>query len=70
MSEREQGLAAGRLARRILVDGESPGTLPMQPSVKGHPAINLTRAEQLGLGVRSSLLLSAEVVRGFQWEKG
>jgi ABC-type uncharacterized transport system substrate-binding protein len=67
VSEQQQGFGAGRLARRILVDGASPGALPIRPSVKGHPAINLTRAEQLGLRVRSSQLLSSEVVRGFQW---
>ena len=67
VSEREQGLAAGRLARSILVDGAAPGSLPMTPTVKGHPVINLSRAEQLGINVRSSLLLSSEVVRGFQW---
>lgn len=69
VSEHEQGLAAGKLARRILVDGASPAGLPMQPSVKGHPAINLSRAQQLGLTVKSSVLLSSEVVRGYQWEK-
>ncbi|MCB1930234.1 MAG: hypothetical protein KDH17_19640 [Rhodocyclaceae bacterium] len=69
VSELEQGLAAGRLARRILVDGVVPGSMPMEPTVKGHPVINLSRAEQLGINVRSSLLLSSEVVRGFQWAK-
>lgn len=68
LSEREQGLAAGRLARAILRDGQAPGSLPMRPTVKGHPALNLARAKQLGLAVRSSLLLSAEVVTGYEWE--
>lgn len=68
VSEQQQGLGAGRLARRILVDGTSPAVLPIRPSVKGHPVINLTRAGQLGLNIRSTQLLSSEVVRGFQWE--
>lgn len=68
VSEYQQGLGAGELARQILVDGKAPNSLPMKPSVKGHPAINLTRAQQLGLNIHSSLLLSSEVVRGFQWE--
>lgn len=69
VSEREQGLAAGRLARAILVDGKSPASLPIQPTVKGHPAISLARARQLGIKVSSSLLLSSEVVTSFDWDK-
>lgn len=69
VSEREQGRAAGALARRILVDRMEPASLPVRATVKGHPVINLSRAEQLGLPVRSSVLLGAEVVRGFQWAK-
>ncbi|MBL8491964.1 MAG: hypothetical protein JNM82_14375, partial [Rhodocyclaceae bacterium] len=69
ISEREQGLAAGRLARAILVEGKAPASLPMQPTMKGHPAINLARAKRLGISVRSSLLLSAEVVTGYEWEE-
>jgi ABC-type uncharacterized transport system substrate-binding protein len=69
VSEREQGLAAGRLARAILVEGRSPSSLPIRPTVKGHPAINLVRARQLGIQVKSSLLLSSEVVTDFEWER-
>lgn len=69
VSEREQGLAAGRLARAILVDGKPPASLPIRPTVKGHPAINLARARQLGVQISSSLLLSSEVVTAFEWDK-
>jgi ABC-type uncharacterized transport system substrate-binding protein len=69
VSEREQGLAAGRLARAILVDGKPLSSLPMQPTLIGHPAINLARAKQLGIKVKSSVLLTAEVVTNFAWEK-
>lgn len=69
VSERVQGRSAGDLARKILLEGASPDSLPIAPSVKGHPAINLSRAEQLDIRVSSSLLLSAEVVRGFQWSQ-
>lgn len=69
ISEREQGLAAGRLARAILVEGRSPASLPIRPTVRGHPAINLARARQLGIAVRSTLLLSSEVVAGYEWAK-
>lgn len=67
VSEREQGRAAGRLARAILVDGKSPASLPIEPTRKGNPAINLARARQLGISVPSSVLLSSEVVKEFEW---
>lgn len=69
ISEREQGLSAGRLARAILVEGKFPSALPIRPTLKGHPAINLARARQLGINVKSSLLLSSEVVPRFQWDQ-
>ncbi|HTG01288.1 MAG TPA: ABC transporter substrate binding protein [Nitrospirota bacterium] len=69
VSELEQGFAAGRLARLILIDGKKPGSLPMLPTVKGHPVISLARARQLGINVSSTLLLSSEVVTAFEWEK-
>jgi ABC-type uncharacterized transport system substrate-binding protein len=69
VSEREQGRAAGRLARAILVDRASPAALPMRPTVKGNPAINLARARQLGIEVSSSLLLSSEIVTAFEWNR-
>lgn len=69
VSEREQGLAAGRIARAILVDGRSPSSIPMTPTVKGAPVISLARANKLGIKVKSGLLLSTEVVQRFEWEK-
>ncbi len=68
VSEREQGLAAGRLARQILVDGTSPRDLPIQPTTKGMPVISLARANKLGIRVHSDLLLSAEVITRFDWD--
>lgn len=68
ISEQEQGRTAGRLARAILVEGKFPSALPIRLAAKGRPAISLARAKQLGLGVRSSLLLSSEVVTHFPWE--
>lgn len=69
VSEREQGRAAGRLARAILVDHVPPAALPMRPTLKGNPAINLARARQLGIDVNSSLLLSSEVITAFEWNR-
>ncbi len=69
ISEREQGRAAGRLARAILLEGRKPSSLPIEPTRLGNPALNLARARQLGLAVRSGLLLSTEVVKNFEWER-
>jgi ABC-type uncharacterized transport system substrate-binding protein len=69
VSEREQGLAAGKLARRILVDGISPASLPMQATTKGLPVISLARARKLGITVRTEQLLSAQVITRFEWDK-
>jgi len=69
VSEREQGLAAGRMARAILAEGRSPSTIPMVATQKGMPVISLARARKLGINVKSGLLLSAEVVEGFDWDK-
>ncbi|OGA96053.1 MAG: hypothetical protein A3E79_15100 [Burkholderiales bacterium RIFCSPHIGHO2_12_FULL_61_11] len=69
VSEREQGLAAGRMARAILVEGKSPASFDMKPTVKGLPVVNLARTAKLGIKVKSGVLLSAEVVRKFEWDK-
>lgn len=68
VSEHEQGLAAGRLASAILRDGRSPASLPVRPTSHGRPAVNLARARQLGIGVRSTQLLASEVVRQLAWD--
>jgi ABC-type uncharacterized transport system substrate-binding protein len=67
VSEREQGLAAGRLARQVLVDRKSPRELPIQTTTKGTPVINLARANKLGIRVHSDLLLSTQVITRFDW---
>ena len=69
VSEYEQGLAAGRLARRVLVEGKSPRELPMLPTTKGLPVISLARARKLGLQVHSDLLLSAQIITRFEWSR-
>lgn len=62
VSEYEQGLAAGRLARGILLEGRSPASYPMEPTVKGIPMINLLRAKKLGITIKTGILLTATVV--------
>jgi ABC-type uncharacterized transport system substrate-binding protein len=68
VSGSEQGLAAGRMARGILLEGKSPASYGFQPDVKGVPMISLARANRLGLKLKSSVLLSAQVLEKFKWE--
>jgi ABC-type uncharacterized transport system substrate-binding protein len=68
VSEREQGVAAGRLARQVLVGRKSPRELPIQPTTKGVPVISLARAKKLGIRVHSDLLLSTQVITRFDWD--
>lgn len=63
----EQGLAAGKIAHGILVDGRSPASFDMVPTVKGEAVISLARANRLGISFKSSILLSAEIVESFSW---
>lgn len=69
VSGREQGFAAGQLARDILVDGISPGELTFKATGKGVPVINLARAKKLNLKIKSSLLLSTQIIQNFEWDK-
>jgi len=69
VSEREQGLAAGRIARAILVDGKSASSFAMKPTVKGNAVVSLARANKLGMSISSSVLLSAEVIEKFEWDR-
>lgn len=65
----EQGHAAGKIAKSILVDGKSPSEFPMVPTVKGEPVVSLARAKLIGISIKTSTLLTAEVVQKFEWEK-
>jgi len=65
----EQGLAAGKIARGILVEGKSPSSFPMEPTTKGQPGINMARAKALGLKIDSHILLCSKVLNNFPWEK-
>jgi ABC-type uncharacterized transport system substrate-binding protein len=69
VSAREQGLAAGNMARAILVEGKSPSAFQMQPTLKGAPVISLARANALGIKLKSGLLLSSQIVTKFDWDK-
>lgn len=65
----EQGLAAGRIAHKILTEGRRPDSFPIEPSVKGVPMISLARAASLGIKVKTTTLLSSQVIEKFEWEK-
>jgi ABC-type uncharacterized transport system substrate-binding protein len=64
----EQGLAAGRIAKGILSEGNPPNSFKMEPTIKGQPIISLARVKKLGLQVKSKILLSVKVVEKFDWE--
>jgi ABC-type uncharacterized transport system substrate-binding protein len=64
-----QGLEAGRMARAILMEGRRPSSLSMKATSNGKPMISLARAEKLGIHISTDLLLSAQVVRKFQWNE-
>jgi ABC-type uncharacterized transport system substrate-binding protein len=69
VSEREQGRAAGRIARSILTEGRGPASFAMAPTTKGMPVVSLARAKRLGLKLSADLLLTAEVIQRFEWEQ-
>lgn len=65
----EQGLAAGKIARGILVEGKDPSDYPMEPSDKGEPVVSLARARKLGIHLKSDILLTNKIIEEFEWEK-
>ncbi len=65
----EQGLAAGKIARGILAEGKKPLSYPVMPTMKGEPVVSLARAERLGIKIKTGILLTAEVIEKFEWEK-
>lgn len=64
----EQGRMAGRMARRILVQGVAPATIAPEPTTKGRPMLSLARARALGLAVQSRLLLGSTVLTRYAWD--
>ncbi len=65
----EQGLAAGRIARGILAEGKSPSSYAIKPTIKGQPMLSLARARKLGIRIKSTVLLTAKVIKKFEWDK-
>jgi ABC-type uncharacterized transport system substrate-binding protein len=69
VSEREQGRAAGRIARAILTQGKLPSSFAMSPTLKGMPVVSLARARKLGIRLDSEVLLGAEIIQRFEWDQ-
>lgn len=65
----EQGYTAGEIARGILTEGKGPSSYSFKPTVKGEPVLSFARAKKLGIKVKSTVLLTAEVIEKFEWEK-
>ena len=65
----EQGFAAGKIAKDILVEGKSPSSFAFKPTTKGEPVINLPRANQLNIAIPSHMIANAEIIEKFEWEK-
>jgi ABC-type uncharacterized transport system substrate-binding protein len=63
VSAYDQGYQAGLLARKILVYGVSPSDLPMVPTEKGIPVVNLECARRLNITPSADVLLTARVMR-------
>ncbi len=69
ISSTDQGIAAGKIAYDILIEGEIPGDFSFMKTTKLTRHINLARAEKLDLRVPSIVLVNSEIVEEFSWEK-
>lgn len=67
VSALEQGRKAGLAARLILLEGRSPGSIPVEATRKGVASINLARARALGITPRSGVLLTSVVSTNYEW---
>ncbi|MGB1110872.1 MAG: ABC transporter substrate-binding protein [Gammaproteobacteria bacterium] len=65
----EQGFNAGSMAKRILVEGVSPGAISVRPTHKGEPMISLARARKLGLNPSVEVLLNVNTKTDFIWDR-
>lgn len=68
-SGHDQGFQAGVKARKILIEGQKPGNLPVGTASKGVATINLARARALGLMPRANVLLSSVVNTDYEWSR-
>jgi ABC-type uncharacterized transport system substrate-binding protein len=67
-----QGFEAGKLAKQILIDGDSPNSFPTTSRQTAKKIINLARAETLGIKreyIPSIILINSEIIEKFPWEE-
>jgi len=69
VSALDQGHKAGDAARRILLEGRSPGSIAMEVTHKGIAMLNLARARALSITPRAGVLLSSVVETRYTWTK-
>ncbi len=64
VSMREQGHAAGAIARELLLAGKRPADFPVSPTENGRILLNLQTAEKLGFSIQYDTIQRAcEVIR-------
>lgn len=67
----EQGSAAAEIAKKILINGETPSKIPFEKTTTGQRMINLKRAESLGLereDIPSVILVNSRIYENYSWE--
>jgi hypothetical protein len=64
----EYGFVGSSNISGVLEEGRSPSSFPMRPTLKGEPIVSLARARKLGINLTSEILLTARIVRAFDWE--
>ena len=62
VSMKEQGRAAGQIARELLEEGKKPGDFAIKPTDHGRIQLNLRTAEQLGIQIPYGMIKRADVV--------
>jgi putative ABC transport system substrate-binding protein len=64
-----QGVASGKIAYGILIDGKAPSEIETKTVETYDKHINLARAKSLHLEVPNIVLINSEVVEKFPWEE-
>jgi ABC-type uncharacterized transport system substrate-binding protein len=64
----EQGYLAGKLARKILVDGKSPAEFTITSTEKGIPIINLATAKKLNITPSDDILSIAKTIKEIEFK--
>jgi ABC-type uncharacterized transport system substrate-binding protein len=65
----EQGKAAGKIARQILLEGKKPNEIKPQATTIGEPVVNQARLNALGIKADSNVLLTLQIIKDYEWNK-